>query len=191
MKSLHTLYSPGLKFSRSFKAMAWSVAVSLIFVASVTGQLAPSHEDKTGTASNQEPLLKKVMTDMPRYGENPAPVANPKPIEEVTSETVHLVPLVVVGDKRSKLRGFQLLTKQAFASEILKNYDYSAFSMFQHREDVRLMDMTTLKNYADNLMLVGDVEGSRAIRKENSRLFLRSRDPESEYVDALFNPRVR
>ncbi len=189
MKNLPHLHFPGIKFSLSRKAMAWPVAAALIFVASVTGQLAPSHDAKSAPVSLPEP--QRVMTDLPRFGENAAPVADLKPREEVATETLHLAPFVVMGDKRIKLRPIELLTKKAFAAENFKRYDYSAFSLFQHREDVRLNDMTTFKNYADNLMLAGDVEGSRAITRESSRLFLRPHDPESEYIDAMFNSRIR
>lgn len=155
------------------------------------GQLAPSPEDKAAAEPKQEPLLSKVMADLPRYGENPTPAAIPQPIGEVTSETTRLAPLVVVGSKRVKLADFELLTRKAFAAEIFKRYDYSAFSLFQHREDVRLQEMADLKNYVDNLLLAGDVGESRAIRKESSRLFLRTPDPETEYIDRTLNPRVR
>ncbi len=169
------------------------IVASLFFATSLAAQLAaPPQKDKTEPpATGDKILLGKVMTDLPHYGETPVAVTAPKPMAEETTEVVHLAPIVIVGDKSLKLREPELRTKQAWIAEISKQYDHSAFSLFQHREDVRLQDMATLQNYADSLMLVGDVDGGRAIKKESSRLFLMRHDPESESIDTLFNPRVR
>jgi hypothetical protein len=109
---------------------------------------------------------------------------------EEATEIVHLVPFVVVGEKGSKLHESQLRTNKAITAAIFKQYDHSAFFMFQHREDVRLENMSTLQNYANSLLMVGDTGGSREIKEENNRLFLRRHDPESESIDLLFNPRI-
>ena len=171
--------------------MGCPIVAALFFATSMAGQLVTPTQGENTAAIKDKVLLGKVMTDLPRYGDAPVAVAAPKPVAAETTEIVHLVPFVVVGEKGSKLSEPQLLTKKAFAAEILKQYDYSAFSLFQHKEDVRLQDMDKLQNYADGLMLVGDVEGSREIKKESSRLFLRRHDPESEYIDSLLNPRIR
>lgn len=176
-----------------FRATGWPVAASLIFVVTMAGQLMPLSENKVTPPPNPDPLLEKVMTDLPGYGENatPAPTPESNLDAEVTTPTVHFAPFVVVGPKTIPLREAELFTKKAFAREIFKRYDRSAFSSFQHREEARLEDMAALKTYADNLVLIGDPEEGRAIRKESSRLFVRPRDPESEYVVSIFNPRIR
>jgi hypothetical protein len=172
--------------------MALPMAASLFFVTSVMGQLVtPSKAENVAPAIKGKVLLRKVMTDLPRYEDAPVAVVAPQPVAEETTAIVHLVPFVIVGEKKSKLSEPQLLTKKAFAAEVLKQYDHAAFSLFQHREDVRLQDMATLRNYADNLLLAGDVEGSREIKKESNRLFLHPHDPESEYIDSLLNARIR
>lgn len=134
------------------------------------------------------------MENLPHYAEAPAPApaaAAPKPTEEVAPETVRLAPVVVFGGKKIKLSESELLTKKAFSAALLKRYDYSGFSLFQHREEVRLEEMASLKTYSDNLLLAGDAKEARAIRKESSRLFLKPHDPETEAMDAAFNPRSR
>jgi len=173
--------------------MGWPVAASLLFVASMSGQLAPTQDEKVATPPKPAPLLEKVMSDLPAYGENPAPapVADLKAGAEVSAATVHFAPFVVNGYKSLRLRDSELFTKKAFDSEIFKRYDYSSSASFQHKEDVRLEDMAALKTYADNLTLVGDGEEGRAIRKESNRLFLRTHDPESDYIISVFNPRIR
>ena len=194
MKTYQHLQFSGIKFSLRSSAMGLPIVVSIFFATSLAGQLAtPPQGDNAAPAIKEKILLKKVMTDLPHYGDVPAvvSVAKPEPVAEATPEVVHLVPFVVVGAKVPKLTEPELLTKKAFASGILKQYDYSAFSMFQHKEDVRLQDMETLKNYADSLMLFGDVNGSREIKDESDRLFLRRHDPESEYIDTLLNSRIR
>ena len=191
MQTHHLVRLPGLKFSQPLKAMLSSSIISLILVASMAGQTAPAHDEKATVSPEPEPLLARVMEDLPRFGENPAPAADFKSSVEVSTETVHLAPLVVVAGKRIKLLSSETLTQKAFAAEIFKRYNFSAFSAFQHREDVRLDDMAELQNYASNLMLTGDREEGRAIKKEVSRLFLPPHDPESDYIVSVFNPRIR
>lgn len=192
MKHYSRLPFPGIIFALPIKTMGLSFAVLIFFAGGLAGQLVtPPHDEKVVPASQEKILLGKVMTDLPHYGNvTPAPVA-PQPVAEALSEVVTLVPYVVVGAKGVKISDSELLTKKAFAANISKQSGYSAFAMFQYREDVRLQDMATLQNYADSLMLVGDLKGSREIKKESNRLFLRRHDPESEYIDSLFNPRTR
>lgn len=131
------------------------------------------------------------MAGLPRYEGTPVPVADPKPVTEEYTEIVHFAPFVVVGTKVPKFSERDLLTKEAFASAILKRYHYSAFSMFQFKEDLRLNEMATLQHYADALKLLGDLSGSREIEEECKRLFDRSRDPEAEGIDKFLNSRYR
>jgi hypothetical protein len=180
------------KFSRTTVAAVLPLAVSLFFAASLAGQVAtPSQEEKAVPTAKEKILSEKVMEDLPHYEDIPVAVAAPKPAAETTPEIVTLVPFVIVGDKVPKLSGPELLTTRARAEEILKQSDYSAFSLFQHREDVRLEDMASLQNLADSLMLVGDVTGGREIERESNRLFLRTHDPESKDIDSLLNSRFR
>lgn len=192
MKNYRCRSFPGIVFSLPIKAMGLSLAALVFFASGLSGQLVTTPQDeKAAPASKEKNLLGKVMADLPHYGDFPPAQADPKPIAEAPAEVVTLVPYVVRGAKGVKISDSELLTKKAFAAEISKQSDYSAFAVFQHREDVRLQDMAKLQDYADSLMRVGDAEGSRAIKKESSRLFLRRHDPESEYVDSLFNPRTR
>lgn len=195
MKNYRHLCFFGGGFPRPIRPVLWSVVASAVIATVLAGQLVtPPQGDQAVPASKEKILLEKVMTDLPTYRETsgkPVAVDAEKPASEATAETVTLVPMVILGEKRTKLNSADLRTQSAFAAEILRHYNYSGFSLFQHREDVRLEDMAVLQNYADSLMRVGDIEGSRAIKKESSRLFLRPRDPESVYIDSLLNPRVR
>ena len=174
------------------RATGLPLAASLFIAVSLAGQLvAPPKSGATVPATKEKILEGKVMAELPRYGDVPVAVEAAKPASEPAPEIVSLVPLVIVGDRGPKLREPELRTKKAFAADLLRQYDYSAFSLFQHREDLRLQDMAALQTYADSLMLIGDVEDSRAIRKESNRLFFRPRNSDSEYIDTLLNPRVR
>ena len=189
MKSYRYLQFSGAMASRAIKGLGLPLAVSIIFATSLAGQLAPPRGEKEAPADQHKVLSDEVRADLPRYEE--VPVAAPKPTAEETVKIVPLAPFVVFGEKGPKLNEPELRTKKAFASDILKHYDYSAFAFFQYKEDLRQQDMTKLQTYADSLLLVADVEGNRAIKKESNRLFLRPHDPESAYIDTLFNARIR
>jgi len=172
--------------------MGLSLAASLICVVTLAGQLAaPPTGEPAVPATKEKVLAEKVRAELPRYGDVPVAVEAVKPVSEPAPEVVALVPLVVVGDRGPKLREPELRTRKAFAAELLRQYDYSAFPLFQHREELRLQDMAALQTYANNLILVGEVEEGRAIKKEGDRMFLRPHDPETEYIDTLLNGRVR
>lgn len=175
----------------SIKGIGLPLTAWLCFAASTMGLFTTAIAANDASSSGHSELFKKVMVGLPRYGAIPTIVADQKPIAAESTEIVHLVPFVVVGAKVPKFRESDLLTTKAFASVILKRYNYSAFSMFRYREDMRLREMATLQHYSDALKIMGDFTGSREMKEMSDRLFFRSGDLESARIDNLLNSRYR
>lgn len=188
MKNHHSYPLSGVKNSRA--AQGFTLA-ALLFATSLNGQVVKPLIDKVDPSPRAKPVSAQAVADVPPYGVAAAPVAEVKPIAMDNEDIVYLTPLVVNAHKQVELNRLSVLNRRAFSREILKEYDYSAFSLYQHREAVQLQDRETLQDYAANLLLIGDVAGSRALTRQSSPLFLRSRDAETVYIDQFLNSRAR
>lgn len=129
------------------------------------------------------------------------------PAAKPEDSTVVLLPKVIVkGERQPNLSEEDVATKAGLSALLAKKYPGASvrgqdpkridgatpnYAVLMHSDDKRLGAMKTLGELADDLARIGNVSGSKKLKGEINRTFLRRTDPIIEAMDQAVNRGTR
>ena len=123
--------------------------------------------------------------------------ASPKPVERTTEEIILLPKMVVRGadtprfDEREiyNQSGLNELLRRRFPGASVKGQprEVDNYALFMYGDEKRLEALNKYQGLADVFKATGDVEGSKELRRELNRTFIRGHDSKSERMEMSAN----
>jgi len=159
-----------------------------------TAPVAPASAGQTSaTHSVSSPISAAIIAGLPKYKPGPVdekPTVSPDGVVQMPKFFVYTekVPAFSERDLYSK-DGFAALLRKKYPGASVRGQDPDRiegyvpnYGALMYSEDKRLSQMTHFKNFADILLRVGDVAGSKELNAEIRRTF--SRHPDM-FIDAM------